>query len=153
MQDVLDGAKWATKAGLAVHLTFMFGHAWEGPDEISNTVNMARHLLACGHAATLQCTLTVPYPGTPLFKQLKAENALNSLDWDDYDQRMAITKTPYATESDIKKAIRDVYQGFLQPRAMWHVFKRNLFDFSFYYRGVRYLIGHLTDFSSGKKGC
>ncbi len=151
VEDVEEGAKWASEAGLAVHLTFMFGHAWEGPKEIANTVRLARRLLANGHAATLQCTLTVPYPGTPLFKELDASDGLTTRDWDEYDQRRAITKTPLATEDDIKKAIRDVYRGFLQPRAMWHLFRRNLFDFSFYYRGVRYLIGHLLDFSSSPK--
>ena len=148
VKDVEDGAAWASKAGLSVHLTFMFGHAWEGPDEIANTVKLARRLLANGHAATLQCTLTVPYPGTPLFKELQAEDGLTTLDWDEYDQRRAITKTPLATEAEIKAAVRAVYRGFLQPRAIVHLVRRNLFDFAFYYRGVRYLIGHLLDFSS-----
>ena len=147
VEDIEKGAKWASDAGLAVHLTFMFGHAWEGPEEMANTVRLARRLLACGHAATLQCTLTIPYPGTPLFKELKATGMLTTTDWDDYDQRTAVTKTPLATEADVKKAIRDVYRGFLQPRALWHLFRRNLFDLSFYYRGWRYLRGHLTDFS------
>ena len=147
VEDVEKGAKWASKAGLAVHLTFMFGHAWEGPAEIANTVRLARKLLANGHAATLQCTLTIPYPGTPLFSELRANGGLTTLDWDEYDQRRAITKTPLATEDEIKCAIRSVYRGFLQPRALWHLFRRNLFDVSFYYRGVRYLIGHLLDFS------
>ena len=146
VEDVEKGAEWASKAGLAVHLTFMFGHAWEGPREIENTVRLARRLLANGHAATLQCTLTIPYPGTPLFRELVENDGLNTLDWDKYDQRMAITRTPLATEDEIKCAIRRVYRGFLQPRALWHVFRRNLFDISFYYRGLRYLIGHLTDF-------
>ena len=144
--DVEQGAAWASKAGLAVHLTFMFGHAWEGPAEIANTVALARKLLRNGHAATLQCTLTIPYPGTPLFRELKASDGLTTLDWDEYDQRRAITKTPQATEEQIKCAIRSVYRGFLQPCALWHVFRRNLFDFGFYYRGFRYLIGHLLDF-------
>ena len=147
VEDVEKGAKWASDAGLAVHLTFMFGHAWEGPEEMANTVRLARRLLACGYAATLQCTLTIPYPGTPLFRELKEAGMLTTLDWDDYDQRTAVTKTPLASESDVKKAIRDVYRGFLQPRALWHLFRRNLFDLSFYYRGWRYLKGHLTDFS------
>ena len=147
VEDVRRGAAWATKAGLDVHLTFMFGHYWEGPEEIENTVRLARELLANGHAATLQCTLTIPYPGTPLFRELKRDNALVSLDWDDYDQRKAITKTPKATEDDIKRAIRRVYRGFLQPLALWHVFRRNLFDVSFYWRGLKYLRGHLRDFS------
>ncbi len=149
--DVEEGAKWASEAGLSVHLTFMFGHAWEGPEEVANTVRLARRLLANGHAATLQCTLTVPYPGTPLFRELAANDGLATLDWDEYDQRRAITKTPLVSEDDIKKAIRDVYRGFLQPRAIWHLFRRNLFDVSFYYRGVRYLIGHLLDFSSTRR--
>ena len=144
--DVEQGAAWASKAGLAVHLTFMFGHAWEGPAEIANTVALARKLLRNGHAATLQCTLTIPYPGTPLFRELQASDGLTTLDWDEYDQRRAITKTPQATEEQIKCAIRSVYRGFLQPCALWHLFRRNLFDFGFYYRGFRYLIGHLLDF-------
>ena len=94
--------------------------------------------------------MTIPYPGTPLFKELKANDGLTTLDWDEYDMRRAITKTPLATEAEIKAAIRKVYEGFLQPAALWHRFTttRNLFDFSFYYRGVRSLLGHLMDFKS-----
>lgn len=150
VEDVEKGAKWATEAGLDVHVTFMFGHAWEGPKEIANTVALARKLLAKGWAKTLQCTLTIPYPGTPLFKELKATGGLNTLDWDEYDMRRAITKTPLVTEDEIKCAIRKVYRGFLQPAALWHLFRRNLFNFAFYYRGLRYLIGHLLDFKGSK---
>ncbi len=147
VQDVEDGARWATEAGLAVHLTFMFGHPWEGAKEIANTVAFARKLLAKGHAATLQCTLTIPYPGTPLFKELQASDGLTTQDWSRYDQREAIMKTPQATEVEIKAAIREVYRGFTQPRAIYHLLKRNLFDFSFYYRGLRYFFGHLKDYA------
>ena len=155
VEDVEKGAKWATEAGLDVHLTFMFGHAWEGPKEIANTVALARRLLAKGWAKTLQCTLTIPYPGTPLFKELKAADGLATLDWDEYDMRRAITKTPLASEEEIKRAIREVYRGFLQPAALWHrlASTRTLFDFGFYYRGLRSLIGHLADFRGGRRGC
>ena len=150
VKDVEDGSKWASDAGLDVHLTFMFGHAWEGPAEIAKTAALARKLLAQGRASTLQCTLTIPYPGTPLFKELDAADGLTTRDWDEYDMRRAITKTPYATEAQIKDAIRCVYRGFLQPRALWHrlTTTRNLFDFSFYYRGIRSLVGHLIDFKN-----
>lgn len=148
VEDVVEGARWATEAGLDVHVTFMFGHAWEGAKEIANTVALARKLLARGWAKTLQCTLTIPYPGTPLFKELKATDQLNTLDWDEYDMRRAITKTPLATEAELKAAIQDVYRGFLQPAALWHrlTSTRTLFDLGFYYRGLRSLIGHLVDF-------
>ena len=150
VEDVEKGAKWATEAGLDVHVTFMFGHAWEGPKEIEKSVALARRLLAKGWAKTLQCTLTIPYPGTPLSKELKANDGLATLDWDEYDMRRAITKTPLVTEDEIKCAIRKVYRGFLQPAALWHLFRRNLFNFAFYYRGLRYLIGHLLDFKGSK---
>ena len=148
VEDVEQGAKWASEAGLDVHLTFMFGHAWEGKAEIANTVALARKMLAKGWASTLQCTLTIPYPGTPLFKELAAADGLTTLDWDEYDMRRAITKTPLVTEDEIKCAIREVYRGFLQPAALLRrlASTRTLFDFSFYYRGIRSLMGHLLDF-------
>jgi radical SAM superfamily enzyme YgiQ (UPF0313 family) len=154
VEDVEKGCEWAHKAGLDVHLTFMFGHAWEGPAEIANTVAFARRLLANGWASTLQCTLTIPYPGTPLFRELKASDGLTTLDWDEYDMRRAVTKTPLASEETVKRAIRDVYRGFLQPRALLHrlLSTRTLFDFPFYYRGLRSLLGHLLDFRGGRNG-
>ena len=152
VEDVEKGARWATEAGLDVHVTFMFGHPWEGPKEIANTVALARRLLAKGWAKTLQCTLTIPYPGTPLFKELKASDGLLTKDWDEYDMRRAIMKTPHATEEEIKCAIREVYRGFLQPGALWHrlTSTRTLFDIGFYVRGVRALAGHLLDFKGNK---
>ena len=152
VKDVEDGAKWASEAGLDVHLTFMFGHAWEGKAEIANTVALARRMLAKGWASTLQCTLTIPYPGTPLFKELDEGDGLTTRDWDEYDMRRAITKTPLVSEDEIKCAIREVYRGFLQPAALWHriTSTRTLFDFSFYYRGARSLLGHLLDFRGGR---
>ncbi|MBR1587623.1 MAG: radical SAM protein [Kiritimatiellae bacterium] len=148
VEDVEKGAEWAHKAGLDVHLTFMFGHAWEGPAEIANTVKLARKMLAKGWASTLQCTMTIPYPGTPLFKELKENDGLTTLDWDEYDMRRQITKTPLVSEDEIKKAVRRVYGGFFQPQALLRrLFStRTLFDFGFYYRGIRSLLGHLLDF-------
>ena len=150
VEDVLTGCEAAHRAGLNVHVTFMFGHAWEGPREIANTVALARKLLAKGWASTLQCTLTIPYPGTPLFKELEANGGLVTKDWDEYDMRRAITKTPRVSEAEIKCAIQEVYRGFLQPGALWHrlTSTRTLFDLGFYYRGIRSLIGHLVDFKA-----
>ena len=150
VEDVEKGCEWAHRAGLDVQLTFMFGHAWEGPAEVANTVRFARRLLANGWASTLQCTLTIPYPGTPLFRELKEKDMLTTLDWDEYDMRRAITRTPLVSEDETKRAIREVYKGFLQPRALIHrlTTTRNLLDFSFYYRGLRSLLGHLLDFKA-----
>ena len=115
---------------------------------VAATVSLARELLARGWASTLQCTMTIPYPGTPLFKELSASGGLTTLDWDCYDMRTQIMKTPLAPEGRIKAAVREVYRGFLQPRALARrLFStKTLFDFGFYWRGVRSLAGHLSDF-------
>jgi radical SAM superfamily enzyme YgiQ (UPF0313 family) len=153
VEDVEKGAELAHRAGLDVHLTFMFGHAWEGPEEIENTVRLARRMLAKGWASTLQCTITIPYPGTPLFRELKEAGGLATLDWDEYDMRRQITMTPLVDEADLKRAVRRVYAGFFQPEALLRrVFSfRTLFDFGFWYRGLRAVIGHLLDFGGGRR--
>lgn len=150
VEDVRRGAKWASEAGLEVHLTFMFGYPWEGKTEIANTVKLARELLALGHASTLQCTMTIPYPGTPLFKELDAADGLTTRDWDEYDMRRQIMKMPLVTEKEIKAAIQEVYRGFFQIAALIKRLKstKSLSDLDFYYRGFRSLIGHLFDFKS-----
>ncbi len=148
VEDVEQGTRDAAKAGLDVHLTFMFGYPWEGEKEIQNTVCLARKLLRKAYASTLQCTMTIPYPGTPLFNELRESNGLTTLDWDEYDMRRQIMKTPLVSEDRIKAAVRRVYGGFFQPEALLRRFlsTRALFDFVFYYRGLRSLIGHLLDF-------
>lgn len=148
VEDVEQGAAWATKAGLDVHLTFMFGYPWEGQPEIANTVKLARKMLAKAWASTLQCTMTIPYPGTPLFRELAESGGLTTLDWDEYDMRRQIMKTPLVSEEQIKSAVREVYRGFFQPEALLRRLcsTRTLFDFGFYYRGIRSLLGHLLDF-------
>ena len=90
---------------------------------------MKKTLLACcGFAA---CTA---------FADIKMQNIAHRGMWD--------KDVPQNTVEAIKRAVRDVYRGFLQPRAILHrlLTTRNLFDFGFYYRGIRSLLGHLFDF-------
>lgn len=148
VEEIRAGAAAAARAGLNVHVTVMFGYPWEGEAEIDKTVELARTLLRKGEAYTLQVTMVVPYPGTPLFRELDAQGLLLTRDWDEYDMRMAVMKTPVPQET-IKAAVRRVYKGFLHPETL----ARRLLgtrdpveDFRFYWRGFRSLAGHLKDF-------
>ena len=148
VEDIAEGASAAARAGLDVHVTVMFGYPWEGPDEIARTVALARRLLIEGLSYTLQVTLVIPYPGTPLFKEMETSGALATNDWDAFDMRMNVMKGK-VSEEDIKKAIREVYRAFLHPRALWHRLahtRHPLDDLQFYWRGLRSLVGHLHDF-------
>ncbi len=148
VEQILQGAEAATKAGLDVHVTVMFGYPWEGPEEIEQTVRLARTLLIKGLAYTLQVTLVIPYPGTPLFREAQESGLLVTQNWDDFDMRMNVMSCK-VSEREIKEAIRKVYGGFLHPAAIWNriIRTRHLADdIRFYMRGFRSLAGHMRDF-------
>jgi len=149
-EDIAEGARVASSAGLDVHVTVMFGYPWEGPEETERTVQLARSLLINGFAYTLQVTLVIPYPGTPLFKECDEKGILTTHNWDDFDMRMNVMRGKMG-EEEVKKAIRDVYRAFLHPRAIWNRIQNTrhpVDDAKFYWRGFMSLAGHLRDFKS-----
>jgi radical SAM superfamily enzyme YgiQ (UPF0313 family) len=148
VRQIEEGAKAAAKAGLDVHVTVMFGYPWEGEEEIQKTVELAQRLLRKGYAYTLQVTMVVPYPGTPLFRELDEAGLLTTREWNSYDMRMQVMRSG-VSEEVIKSAIRQVYRAFLHPETI----VRRLFstrdplaDAKFYWRGFMSLVGHLKDF-------
>ena len=149
VEDITEGARSASSAGLDVHVTVMFGYPWESPTEMERTVELARSLLKYGYASTLQVTLVIPYPGTPLFNECSTNNMLATKDWDDFDMRMNVMQGK-ASENDIKNAIRRVYRGFFHPMAILNRIlntRHPIDDIKFYLRGFRSILGHLRDFS------
>jgi radical SAM superfamily enzyme YgiQ (UPF0313 family) len=150
VEQIEEGAKAAARAGLDVHVTVMFGYPWEGEKEIANTVYLARRLLRKGYAYTLQVTMVVPYPGTPLFRELDRDGLLLTKTWEEYDMRRQVMKSG-ASEETIKEAVRQVYRAFLHPETVARrlVSTRDpLADIKFYWRGFLSLAGHLRDFKS-----
>lgn len=148
VEQIAKGAREASAAGLDVHVTVMLGFPWEGEEEIKRTVALARDLLVHGHAYTLQVTQTVPYPGTPLFRQCEENGWLTTHSWDDFDMRGAVMTTPVGEER-IKCAIRDIYRAFFHPISLWNRLihtRHPIDDAKFYIRGLLSLVGHLRDF-------
>jgi radical SAM superfamily enzyme YgiQ (UPF0313 family) len=150
VEQILAGAKAASQAGLNVHVTVMFGYPWEGEAEIGNTVRLARTLLRKGYAYTLQVTMLIPYPGTPLFRELDAAGLLLTKDWDDFDMRRQVMKAG-VSEEVIKGAVRQVYRAFLHPETILRRLASTrdpVEDLKFYWRGFLSLAGHLRDFKA-----
>jgi radical SAM superfamily enzyme YgiQ (UPF0313 family) len=150
VEQILEGAKAASQAGLNVHVTVMFGYPWEGEQEIAKTVCLARTLLRKGYAYTLQVTMVVPYPGTPLFRELDQTGLLLTRNWDDYDMRKQVMKSG-VPEEVIKGAVRQVYKAFLHPETILRrlaTTRDPIEDLKFYWRGFLSLAGHLRDFKA-----
>lgn len=145
LEQIRDGAKAASAAGLDVHITLMFGYPWENAADAARTVALGREFLRTGSAATLQATWLVPYPGTPLFKSLDAAGELLTYDWSRYDMRSPVMRSPL-TEDEIRACVSATYRGFLHPMALLRQLLRALKHPAYLLRGAAALAGHLRDF-------
>ncbi|MFZ2153325.1 MAG: radical SAM protein [Microgenomates group bacterium] len=105
----------AKKAGLEPHLTIMIGYPWETKADAINTLNEARSLFKDGLADSMQATIVVPYPGTPLFKQCQENNWLTTLDWNEYDMRHPVMTGPIPPQEQLQ-LVQSLFHGILTPQ-------------------------------------
>ena len=137
----------AHRAGLRPHVTCMIGYPWETLDEAKATVAMTRSLFDRGWIDTLQGTIVIPYPGTPLFAECQENGWLRTEDWDRYDMREPIMKNGIPDE-EIFALIRGLYTSFLTPKFILRQILaiRKPSDVAFLWRAGIRVIGHLLDF-------
>jgi anaerobic magnesium-protoporphyrin IX monomethyl ester cyclase len=127
----------------------MVGYPWETEAQARATVNMTRSLFDKGYIDTLQATVVIPYPGTPLFKECREKGWLKTEDWDRYDMREPVMKTEMPDET-IMALTREIYRSFITPRFIWRKLLsiRSFADVLFYWRAGLRVLGHLLDFRS-----
>ena len=143
-----ESMRMARRAGLQPHVTCMVGYPWETREQAQATIDLTSALFKKGYIETLQATVVIPYPGTPLFDECKANNWLKTQDWDRYDMREPIMRTEM-TDDEILTLTRGIYKSFLTPRFILRKLSqiRSWRDIVFYWRAALRVIGHLLDFS------
>ena len=114
--------QWATEAKMMPHVTIMVGWPWESEKDIRTTLKFVKNLFKKGLIFTMQATLTIPYPGTPLFKQAQQNNWLKTINWEKYDMRQAILKTGIS-DRKLKNYIQSLYSSFVSPEFIWRTIK------------------------------
>jgi len=149
--EIEKGVRMAKTAGLDPHITTMMGYPWESLTDAKRTIALSKKLFDKGYVDTLQATIVIPYPGTPLFRQCKENGWLTTENWDDYDQRSLVMKSPL-TEKTIKELTQELYKSFITPKyiARRIIGIRSLDDIKFLFRAAGKLLGHLVDFSPKK---
>ncbi len=147
VEEIAKGLRAAKKAGLEPHITVMMGYPWETYEDAQRTIALARDMFKKGYVDTLQATIVMPYPGTPLFKECEANDLLATGDWDKYDMRAAVMKSPL-TEDNIKALTRELYKAFMTPRFFLKKLTqiRKPADIAFFWRAGWKVVGHLMDF-------
>jgi anaerobic magnesium-protoporphyrin IX monomethyl ester cyclase len=150
--QVEETLKMASKAGLEPHITTMVGYPWETAREAQETIDFAKHMFINGYISSLQATIVVPYPGTPMFEEARKNGWLLTEDWERYDMRESIWKSEIGTEQ-IQSFTQQLYKAALHPKFITRKILniRNLDDIKFIYRAGLKVIGHLTDFKPHSK--
>lgn len=145
--DTINGSRMASKAGLEPHATIMLGYPWEDYEDSKRTIAVAKYCFKKGYFSTMQATIVVPYPGTPLWKECKEKGLLLTEDYDDYDMRGSVMKIPI-TQEQLLNLTQDLYSAFFSPRFILRKIMsiRKLDDIKFFYSAGKRLLGHLIDF-------
>ncbi len=149
VDQIEETCRMAKESGLEPHLTVMTGYPWETREDAEATLNFAERMFRAGHIDSLQATIVVPYPGTPLFEEARMAGWLTTLDWDRYDMREAVWNTPIHRE-EILKLTQRFYRSALAPRFLLRkvLSIRSLDDLSYLIRAGKKVLGHLADFST-----
>ncbi|MDD5489642.1 MAG: radical SAM protein, partial [Candidatus Moranbacteria bacterium] len=147
-EEIEPALRMCKAAGLEPHITVMVGYPWETKKEIEHTLNFVKKLFRKGLVDSLQATLSIPYPGTPLYKYCQENNLLLTDDYDRFDQREPVMKTEMSAE-ELKKTISRFYRSFMTPKFFLNKIKsaRNINDLKFAARAGKKVLGHLADFS------
>jgi len=148
VEEIEPALRNCKNAGLEPHITVMVGFPWETKKDIENTLNFVKKLFRKNLIDSLQATLAIPYPGTPLYKYCKENNLLLTEDYDRFDQREPVMKSPLSA-TELKKMIGRLYRSFITPKFFWNKIKsiRRWQDIRYIAHAGKKVIGHLIDFS------
>ena len=147
VEQIEETLRLCKGAGLEPHVTTMVGYPWETKDDAKKTIAFAKRMFTSGYLDTLQATIVVPYPGTPLFAEARKNGWLTTENWDDYDMKQSVWKSPVSNE-DVKMFTQELYKAAVSPRFMLRkiVNIRNTDDVKYLFRAGAKVIAHLVDF-------
>ncbi|MBI3008130.1 MAG: radical SAM protein [Candidatus Omnitrophica bacterium] len=150
VEKILESCKMARKAGLYPHITIMFGYPWEDYNDALNTLKLGEYLLKKGYAYTMQATMVIPYPGTPLFKECKESGLLKTLDWERYDMKEPVMKTDIE-DTRLAELVQGLYKVAVNPEFIYNrlISIRDFEDVKYFFRAARKVAGHILDFKHG----
>ncbi len=153
-ERIISDCKTAGKAGLFPHITIMFGYPWENYDDALGTLKLGKWLLKKGYAYTMQATVVIPYPGTPLFDECRQNKCLKTLDWDDYDMKHPVMQASIADEK-IMELVQGMYGVSFQPEFILRKICsiKDIDDVKYYLRAAKKVFGHVFDFGRGCRAC
>ncbi len=101
--------------GINVNGSFVFGFDHDTSEVFDYTIKWIEdNKLAC---ATFH--ILTPYPGTPLFRQMKESGRLLHKNWDKYDTSHVVFKPKHLTPEQLKEGYDRVYKRLFSLKSIW----------------------------------
>jgi len=152
IETIMAGIKNAKRHGMVVLMTTMVGYPWETEDQARKTFDVTRELMLykTHFGDSLQSSIIVPYPGTPLYNEALKKKwfaaGIDPKDYEKFDMAHNILKTDVDTEFWCKK----MWRIHLDPVFLLKSFLslRRFSDIALAFRGVISLLGHLRDYKA-----
>ncbi|HKT01618.1 MAG TPA: radical SAM protein [Rugosimonospora sp.] len=102
-------------AGVMVNASFVFGMDGDGPDVFDRTVEWA-----VGRGVeTATFHIMTPYPGTGLYRRMRAQGRMLHDDWDRYDTRHVVYRPVGLTPDQLTDGYWRAYRDFYRWSAIW----------------------------------
>jgi len=148
VEKIRRGVKNAKDAGLIVHLSAMVGYPWEQERDVQNTFELMKELLLCKTRVgdSVQASVVVPYPGTPLWQQAKKKGwfIIKPSDYEKYDMSQPVLKTEIDTAAWCKKIWNLHLNSVFLAKTGLSI--RSIEDIKFLLRGAASHFGHTKDY-------
>jgi len=151
VDKVRRGIKNAKDAGLNVLMTIMVGYPWETYKDFEKTYQLAKELMLYKtHVGdSLQASVVIPYPGTPMYFEALKEGwfLIDPRDYEAYDMSRPVLKTPIPAD-EVMDLCDKLWRIHLHPvfmtKTVLSIRKSN--DLRLLWQGLRSVLGHIKDF-------
>jgi radical SAM superfamily enzyme YgiQ (UPF0313 family) len=151
IEEMIFNVRMLRRNGLFPHITIMFGYPWETEEDALKTLDLGRNLLIKNYAYTMQATLVIPYPGTPLFDECLQNGWLLTDDWERFDMREPVMKSPIDGDT-LMKLVQGLYSVSFNPEFLLRklISVKDIGDLKYFLRAGKKVFGHIFDFNNKK---
>ncbi|MCX8093125.1 MAG: radical SAM protein [Candidatus Goldbacteria bacterium] len=148
IEQIKENIKRAKDYGFKILMTMMVGYPWETEDDVKRTYETAKELMLykTHFGDSLQASIVMPYPGTPMYKEAEKYGWLTDAakDYENFDMEHDILKSNIDTTYWCRKIWNiHTYPLFLIKSALSI---RSIRDIDIALRGIMSLLGHLKDY-------
>jgi len=146
--QIKENIKRAKNYGFKILMTIMVGYPWEKEDDVKKTYDVAKELMfyKTHFGDSLQASIVMPYPGTPLYKDAQKNNWLTeyAFDYENFDMEHNILKSDIDTAYWCRKIWNIHTHPLFLIKSLFSI--KSLRDIDIALRGIKSLLGHIKDY-------